>query len=186
VLALLFIGLPLIELYLLLEIGEQIGGWNTVALVFVTGIIGVTLAKAEGLRLLGEIREQLSQGQLPEESLLSGLLLVVGGAFLLTPGVLTDAFGLLMLIAPVRRAFAGLLRKRFAGQIESRVGQASEGGPAGFAAGMPFSNMPGGFGVNPGDPTGRGPADGEVIDVEAVVVEATIVSEASREVSTRV
>ena len=161
-LALLFIGLPLVELYLLLQVGEFIGGWNTVALVFVTGIIGVTLAKAEGLRLLGEIREQLEQGQLPEESLLSGLLLVIGGAFLLTPGILTDLFGLSMLVAPLRRAFAGRLRQRFAGQIESKIGQGPEGFPSGISFGPAGPKMPGGFG-------GTADVTGEVIDVEVVM-----------------
>lgn len=169
-LALLFIGLPLVELYLLLQVGEFIGGWNTVALVFVTGIIGVTLAKAEGLRLLGEIREQLEQGQLPEESLLSGLLLVIGGAFLLTPGILTDLFGLSMLVAPLRRAFAGRLRQRFAGQLETKIGQGPEGFPGGISFGPGGPNVHGGF----GGPFGAAADDakGEVIDVEIVASES--------------
>ena len=166
---LLFIGLPLVELYLLLTIGEVIGGWSTIALVLVTGIVGVSLAKAEGLRLLAEVREQLAQGQLPEESLVSGLLLVIGGAFLLTPGVLTDAFGLAMLIAPVRRALAGRLRHRFAGKISSHVG--TVGLPGGTPHGTPHGAT-GGFGasMNFGFPSNaHSRADDDVIDVEVVV-----------------
>ena len=159
-LALLFIGLPLLELFLLLQIGDVIGGWNTIALVLVTGIVGVTLAKAEGLRMLTEIREQLAQGQLPEESLLSGLLLVIGGAFLLTPGVLTDVFGLLMLVAPVRRGLAGRLRHRFAGQLQ-----------AGVTMGAPF-------GAAHHSNANFGGSD-EVIDVEVVVDASATTSESA-------
>ncbi len=163
-LALLFIGLPLLELVLLLQIGDVIGGWNTIALIFVTGIVGVTLAKAEGLRMLTEIREQLNQGQLPEESLLSGLLLVIGGAFLLTPGVLTDVFGLSMLVAPVRRALAGRLRHRFAGQLQSGVTPG-----AGFSMGANFVGNFGGESPFADAPGQAGNGNGEVIDVEVVV-----------------
>ena len=168
-LALLFIGLPLLELFLLLQIGDVIGGWNTIALVFVTGIIGVTLAKAEGLRMLNEIREQLAQGQLPEESLLSGLLLVIGGAFLLTPGVITDAFGLTMLVAPARRAFAGFLRERFAGRLQAGSMSAGPLGAASFGA-----NFGGGFASGHPFADGHTAREEGFVDVEAVVVEVEV------------
>lgn len=154
---LLFIGLPFLELWLLFAIGDVIGGWETLALVFITGAVGAALAKREGLRLWSEIQESLARHEVPEESLVSGLLLLVGGVCLVTPGVITDVFGLSMLFAPVRRGLARQLRKRFGHRIQAQVGM--PGGPG------PFPGPFGGAGFH----AASAPGD-EVIDVEAEVV----------------
>ena len=107
---LLFTLVPLVELWLLVQIGEVVGLPATLAAVVMTGALGASLAKREGLRTLHAWQESLARGQLPEEGLASGLLILVGGIFLVTPGVLTDVIGLSMLLPPLRRAAAwGLL-----------------------------------------------------------------------------
>jgi UPF0716 protein FxsA len=107
-----FTVVPLIELYLLLFIGREIGLWPTVASVLVTGLIGATLAKKEGLRVLRRWQQSLAQGRMPEEGLLGGVLVLVGGVLLVAPGVLTDLTGLLLLFPPTRKVVAGLVRRR--------------------------------------------------------------------------
>ncbi len=108
----LFTVVPLVELYLLLWVGRLVGFWPTVGIVLATGLLGAALAKHEGVRVLMRWQSALAEGRVPEEGLLDGVLVFVGGLFLITPGVLTDAFGLLMLIPPTRRFMARLLRSR--------------------------------------------------------------------------
>ena len=108
---LLFTVVPVVELYLLIQLGGILGGGTTVAIVMLTGLLGATLAKREGARVFGEWQASLQRGELPKEGLVSSLLVLVGGIFLVTPGVLTDLFGITMLIPPARRAFAGVLNR---------------------------------------------------------------------------
>lgn len=100
---LLFVIVPLVELYLLLAVGSLVGFWPTVLLVLVTGMLGASLARREGFRVLRRWQEALARGEMPEEGVLGGLLVLVGGVLLITPGVLTDAVGLLLLLPPSRR-----------------------------------------------------------------------------------
>lgn len=112
-LALLFTLLPLAELYVLIKIGTVIGGLNTLLLVLVTGAAGAWLARMEGLRVLTRARENLRQGMVPAEELVDGLLIFIAGVLLVTPGVITDCMGLLLLFPPTRRHFKIRLRRRF-------------------------------------------------------------------------
>jgi UPF0716 protein FxsA len=112
-LVLLFTVLPLVELYLLIEIGGVIGGLNTLVLVLVTGVTGAYLARLEGYRTLIRAQENLQAGLVPAEEMIDALLIFVAGVMLITPGVLTDAAGLLILFPPSRRAFKIWLRRRF-------------------------------------------------------------------------
>ena len=98
----LFILVPLIELALLIQVGQWIGVWPTVALVAVTGVMGVILVRQEGVRTMARIQLELSRGQLPHRALLDGACLLVAGAFLMTPGVLTDALAFALLLPPAR------------------------------------------------------------------------------------
>lgn len=115
-LLLLFTIVPLVELSILIWIGERIGLAATIGLVIVTGFLGASLARREGLRCWITAQRQLAQGELPTDSLLDGLLILVAGLFLITPGVLTDLLGFALLIRPFRRVFrhwlAGRLRAR--------------------------------------------------------------------------
>lgn len=101
-LLLLFIVVPLIELYLLIEVGSRIGAATTVILIALTGGVGALLARMQGFKVLVQIRERLAQGRLPADELLSGGLVLAGGLLLVTPGLLTDAVGLSLLLPFVR------------------------------------------------------------------------------------
>lgn len=118
-LLLLFTLVPIAELALLIQLGEAIGLVPTLLLILVTGVVGASLARREGARSWLEVRRDLSQGQLPAESLLHGLMVLVAGAFLVTPGILTDAAGFLLLVRPVRSRLAGLVRGWLRRQVES-------------------------------------------------------------------
>ena len=98
------------NLWLLVQIGRAIGFWTALALVLATGLAGAWLAKAEGLRVVREWQHALAERRVPDEGVLSGVLVLAGGLLLVTPGVITDAMGLLLLFPPTRRiAAAGLL-----------------------------------------------------------------------------
>jgi UPF0716 protein FxsA len=116
-LALLFVTVPLIELGLLVWLGGQVGLLPTVALVVVTGILGAALARWQGLATLSRFQQRLATGELPHEDLIDGILILLAGAVLLTPGLLTDVAGFLLLVpavrAGVRRLVLGKLKRRF-------------------------------------------------------------------------
>ncbi|MCH7988153.1 MAG: FxsA family protein [Planctomycetes bacterium] len=117
-LLLLFIVVPAVELSLLIEIGKRIGTMRTLALIVITGIVGASLAKWQGLNVLKRLREESAQGILPAESLLDGVFILVAGALLITPGVLTDIFGFLCLIPAFRRILKRYLWTRIKRSIE--------------------------------------------------------------------
>ena len=110
-LTLLFVLVPLIELVLLVQLGRVVGLLPTIALVVATGLFGAALARAEGLRTLAAVQRQLAAGHVPGTAMLDGLCILVGGAFLLTPGLLTDVAGLSLLLPLSRRWFQRRLRR---------------------------------------------------------------------------
>ena len=118
-LLLLFTIVPLVELFLLVKLGTVVGVGPTVALVIFTGILGAWLARQQGLGVLRRLSEDLAKGRLPAEALIDGLLIVVAGAVLLTPGLLTDALGFLLLVPRTRAAVRRLVAARFARRHES-------------------------------------------------------------------
>ena len=103
----------LAELFILIKIGSHIGGFNTILLVFMTAMLGALLARRQGLRTLQQIQLSLSQGQIPAEELIDGVLILAGGILFLTPGVLTDLFALVLLFPTTRTYFKRWLRRRF-------------------------------------------------------------------------
>jgi len=115
-LLLLFTIIPATELYLLLEVGSNIGAINTVAIIILTGIVGASLAKSQGLSVLNKIQQELSQKKVPTKNMLHALLVFVGGLLLLTPGFLTDILGFSMVIPGTRDLIAIGLKKIFANQ----------------------------------------------------------------------
>jgi UPF0716 protein FxsA len=134
---LLFTAVPLVDLWVLLQIGRALGFWSTVALVVATGLVGAWLAKAEGLRVLRDWQRALAEGRLPDEGVLSGALVLAGGILLVTPGVLTDALGLLLLVPPTRRVAAAGLRRWLRRQIDAgRIHVVSRGGFGGPRPGI--------------------------------------------------
>ena len=101
-LLLLFVLVPIVEIYLFITVGHVIGVWSTVLLVIFTAILGTYLLRAQGLATLQKMQETLQQGQVPAFALLEGILILLGGALLLTPGFFTDTVGLICLIPGLR------------------------------------------------------------------------------------
>lgn len=121
-LLLLFVVLPIVELGLLLELAELIGGWSTLALILATGFLGAFLARRQGLGVLRKVRAELDEGRIPAGSIVDGIIILIAGAVLITPGVLTDIAGFLCLIPYTRRLIKGVLRRRFERAVrEGRV-----------------------------------------------------------------
>ncbi|MDT8406471.1 MAG: FxsA family protein [Methylococcales bacterium] len=121
-----FIIVPFIEIYLLLTLGGLIGPAATIALVIFTAVLGAGLLRQQGFATLKRLQQQLDQGILPAFELIEGPMLLVGGALLLTPGFVTDAFGFALLIPKLRRQLATLVLSR--GWIRPVPSDASESG----------------------------------------------------------
>ncbi len=130
---LLFTLVPLVELFLLIEIGRLIGPLPTVALVVTTGALGAWLARSQGLATLRRVQSEWSAGRMPAEALLEGLLILIAGAVLLTPGLLTDLFGFFLLVPAGRRWARRGLAARFGSRVkvDVRGGGRRQPGPGG-------------------------------------------------------
>lgn len=115
---LLFTVVPLLELWLIIEIGKRIGTIPAIFLVFITGFLGFFLVKSQGLILLGKVRDDLEQGIMPADKILDALSILVGGVFLLTPGLLTDIWGFALLFpltrGPLKKIIMKFLNKMIA------------------------------------------------------------------------
>lgn len=160
-LVLVLLALPIAELWLLLVIGGRIGFWPTVGMAVGTAVLGGYLARHEGRRALGAWRSALAEGRMPDEGILGGVLILVGGVLLAAPGVITDLIGLALLFPPTRRRIAARVRAHLARRLER--GAAPGGGS--FAFDVRVVDL-GGAAWPDGDPAGRR----EVIDAEAEVV----------------
>ena len=110
-----FLLVPLLEIYLLIEIGSVIGAAWTVAGVVGTAVVGAALVRWQGLAALGRFRSATEAGELPATTIIEGLALLVAGALLLTPGFFTDAIGFVLLTPPLRQT---LIRRWFSGRAE--------------------------------------------------------------------
>ena len=122
-LLLLFIGIPLIEMALLIRLGELIGLWPTIGLVITTGVIGASLAQTQGFRVFAMIQGELNAGRIPTHHLVDGLLILIGGIVLLTPGLLTDILGFSIMIPWVRTQIKGWLIKKFTSMTQKGQAQ---------------------------------------------------------------
>lgn len=118
---LLFVFVLLVDIYLLMQIHSHIGFLNTVAFVIATGLIGSWLVRIEGRRAWESYTRALAEARMPEEGFLSGAMLLLGGALLISPGVITDVVGLLLLLPWSRRWLAGALRPYLLRRIERGV-----------------------------------------------------------------
>ena len=112
-LLLLFTIVPAVELYILLEVGSQIGAANTIMLIIFTGILGATLARLQGFIVLNKIQQNLNKGLMPSAELIDGLMILVGGIVLLTPGFVTDALGFVLLIPWTRSLIKYIVKNKF-------------------------------------------------------------------------
>ena len=100
----LFTIVPVVELFILIKVGKHLGTMNTIVIIIVTGVLGAYLAKSQGLITLSKIRQQLAGGQMPGKELGHGILILIGGVMLITPGFITDIVGL-SLVLPLTRFF---------------------------------------------------------------------------------
>lgn len=100
---LLFVGIPLIELYFLIQVGSQIGALPTIGLSILTALLGGALVQIQGFSVLMRVRGTMEQGQVPALEMLDGALLLVAGLVLLLPGFFTDLLGFLLLVPELRR-----------------------------------------------------------------------------------
>jgi len=122
ILLLLFVALPALELWLLIEVGRRIGGLETIGLIVLTGVVGASLARQQGLRVLSEVQRRVAAGDMPADSLVDGIMILVASALLVTPGVLTDAFGFLCLVPGFRAVVKAEAVRRFERAVaENRV-----------------------------------------------------------------
>jgi len=108
-----FTLIPVVELYLLIKVGTVIGGLNTILLVLVTGFLGAWLARLEGMNTMLKLRANMQQGLMPAEELIDAVIIFIAGVVLITPGLLTDVFGLLLLWPVSRNWFKRMARKKF-------------------------------------------------------------------------
>jgi len=136
-LLLLFIVVPIIELGLLLKLGQWMGALPTLGLIVGTGALGASLARWQGLGVLRKAQAELTAGRLPAGEMIEGLLILVAGAVLMTPGVLTDAFGFFCLIPPGRRLLRAYLLRRLERSIRNGNVKMSFGFGAGSYHGAP-------------------------------------------------
>jgi UPF0716 protein FxsA len=130
-LVLLFIVIPIVEIYVIIQVGQAIGPWWTIALLIADSIIGSMLMRAQGRSAWRRFNDAVATGRVPAREVLDGALVIFGGALLLTPGFVTDIFGLAFLLPPTRAVIRGLLVRRFAGRLVVAVPGAmrSRGGP---------------------------------------------------------
>lgn len=112
-----FTTVPLIEFYLLLRLGQVIGLWPTLGVVFGTGFLGAVLVKRQGLAIFRRLLSEMEEGILPAEALFDGVLLLLAGALLITPGLLTDCLGIVLLLPWSRSSIKAWLRRK----IEQKI-----------------------------------------------------------------
>lgn len=115
----LFVIVPLVDLAILVRLGQALGFWPTIGLVVATGTAGAFLARSQGLAVLRGIRTEMAVGQMPSSRLLDGAMVLVGGVLLLTPGLLTDLAGFILLLPPSRRRLKEILRRRVEKMVRS-------------------------------------------------------------------
>ena len=117
---LVFFSIPIVEMYLLIEVAERIEALPTILLVMLTAVLGVSLIRQQGLSTLTKGIRRLNQAEIPAAEIIEGVLLAVAGAFLITPGFLTDFIGFMIIIPITRRITALMLLKRMAARADFR------------------------------------------------------------------
>ena len=144
VFALLFIVLPLVEIYVAVQVAHLIGVWETLFLLAALSIAGIYLTKVAGFGVLARVRRQLERGQMPTNELIDGLLVLIGGILLFVPGFVTAAAGLLLFFPPTRAVARNQVKRRFVGRItyidsSGRSGYVDGSGRSGYVDGSPRS-----------------------------------------------
>jgi UPF0716 protein FxsA len=125
--ALLFIVLPLVEIYVAVQVAHVIGALNTVGLLLLLSLSGIWLTKFAGFGVIARIRQQLANGRMPTNELIDGGLVLTGGVLLIVPGFVTGLVGLILLFPPTRRIARGTVKRRFVGRV-TYFGPATDNG----------------------------------------------------------
>ncbi|GAB2642884.1 FxsA family protein [Vibrio panuliri] len=149
ILLLLFILVPIIEIGLFIQVGGFLGLWPTIALVLITAFVGASLVRSQGLQTLLNVQNRLQQGELPAQQIFEGVMLAVAGVLLLTPGFMTDALGMLVLLPAPRAAIAKYLMSKMVVKSVGGGFHGSFGNQGGFGGQNGFDNDP--FQRNPFD-----------------------------------
>ena len=132
-----FIGVPIIEIAVLIQVGGWIGLWPTLGLILLTAIVGSLELRSQGLATVAKLREQMDRGELPAQTLFDGVCLLFAGALLLTPGFVTDVVGFSLFFPPMRAFLRVTVGRYVAQRAEMHVFRGGEagnsgGGPGGF------------------------------------------------------
>ncbi|UPR28801.1 membrane protein FxsA [Vibrio crassostreae] len=146
ILLLLFIFVPIIEIGLFIQVGGFFGLWPTIALVLITAFVGASLVRSQGIQTLMSVQGRLQQGEMPAQQILEGVMLAVAGVLLLTPGFMTDALGMLVLLPAPRAMIAKKMMEKMV--VTNMSGGFHAGGQAGFGQ-SPFGQDP--FNRDPSD-----------------------------------
>jgi len=139
ILLLLFIFVPIIEIGLFIQVGGFLGLWPTIALVLITAFVGASLVRSQGIQTLMSVQGRLQQGEMPAQQILEGVMLAVAGVLLLTPGFMTDALGMLVLLPAPRAMIAKKMMEKMV--VKNMSGGFHAGGQAGFGQ-SPFGDDP--------------------------------------------
>jgi UPF0716 protein FxsA len=159
----LFIVVPIVELYVIIQVGQAIGTLPTIALLIADSILGSVLMRSQGRAAWRRFNTALAEHRIPHREVIDGALVIFGGALLLTPGFVTDILGAALLLPPTRAIIRGVLARRLLPRLAVRaVGGAPRGGPP-FGPGGPGAGGPG-----PGPAVRRG---GTGDDVEGTATE---------------
>lgn len=143
-LVLLFILVPIVEIYLIIQVGQVIGPWWTIAVLVGISVLGSYLIKREGRRAWQALQSAVSGGRLPDRELIDGGLILVGGTLLLTPGFMTDLFGLFLVLPFTRPLARGVARRVIRRRVEAAVARGAAG--YGFPPGPQNGQRTGGSG----------------------------------------
>jgi len=124
----LLLAIPILEISVFILVGDVIGLWPTLGMILVTAFLGTLLLRHQGFQLLREAQEKTQANQMPGRALVHGVMLVIAGIFLLTPGFITDSCGFLLFIPPVRDGIWAFLKSRMSFHMMTPNGQAQQGG----------------------------------------------------------
>jgi UPF0716 protein FxsA len=116
-----FLAVPIAEIYVIIQVGEAIGALPTVLILVADSLIGSMLLRSQGRRVWARFRQTVERGDIPHREVIDGVLVIFGGAFLITPGFITDIFGVLLLLPPTRILFRRLLVRRLGNRIQIRA-----------------------------------------------------------------
>ncbi len=122
-----FILIPILEIYLLMEVGSLIGFWATLGIILLTAIVGSFLLRIQGVYTLQKVQTALNRGEIPAKAMMDGILLLIGGVLLLTPGFFTDGLGLMCLLPGPRDLISHFLSKQLIAQQLKQRGFSAEG-----------------------------------------------------------